>query len=162
MPQLNTELQEELPGKNLRSFALFLNVLSLICRSGGTVQKSDSVSTISGAVNYLNNNYLHNINIDALAKQFNVSRRVFFRKFKELTGYSPLQYLLQQRLSAAEHLLRSTDLPLSAIAERCGFCDSNYLSKLFRRYHRTSPGTFRKNNSEKSKNTTDPLVAGAD
>ena len=86
-----------------------------------------------------------------LPKQFNVSRRVFYRKFKELTGYSPLQYLLQQRLSAAEHLLCSTDLALAAIAERCGFCDSNYLSKLFIRHHHTSPGQFRKNNSEKFK-----------
>ena len=152
VPQLNKELQEELPGKNLRAFSLFLNLLTLICRSGGTVQKNDSASPISGAINYLNNNYQHSINIDILVKQFNVSRRVFFRKFKELTGYSPLQYLLQQRLSAAEHLLRRTDLPLSAIAERCGFCDSNYLSKLFARHHHTSPGTFRKNNSEKNQN----------
>ena len=154
VPQLNKELQDELPGKNLRAFSLFLNVLTLVCRSGGTVQKNDSASTISGAVNYLNNNYQHNIHIDIMAKQFNVSRRVFYRKFKELTGYSPLQYLLQQRLSAAEHLLRSTELSLAAIAERCGFCDSNYLSKLFLRHNHTSPVLFRKNNSKKSLSDT--------
>lgn len=144
--QLREELANDLPGKNLRSFALFLNLFTLIFRAGGgTVNAPQTDGGISEAVNYLNNNYPHKINMDKLARKTNMSRRGFFRHFKEETGFSPLQYLLQRRLSAVERLLRTTELSLDLIAERCGFCDSNHLSRHFLRHYKIPPSAFRKN-----------------
>lgn len=141
---LQDELKSDLPGKNLRSFALFLDLLTLICRAGGGIKnKPQEKTSIHEVINYLNNKYQHKINMDHLARKTNMSRSGFFRYFKSETGYSPLQYLLQRRLSVAKHLLRTTDIPLALIAEKCGFCDSNYLSKLFHRHYQIPPAAFR-------------------
>ena len=142
--QLAEELSTSMPGKNLRSFALFLDLLTFICRAGGGVQTKDVPSDITNAINFLNNNFSQKIDMDNLARQTNMSRSSFFRQFKELTGVTPLQYLTRKRIMQAEYLLRSTNCKLSDIAARCGFYDSNHLSAIFKKYNSKSPSSYRK------------------
>lgn len=141
--ELQKELADDLPGKNLRSFALFLNLLTLICRAGGGSPGKKITGSINDAVNYINCNFSKKIDLDQLAKKSNMSRRGFFRKFKETTGLAPRQYMMQKKLATAEELLRTTDFSLSDIAEQCGFYDSNHLNKLFSQCYNMPPGKFR-------------------
>ena len=143
--KLADELSNTLPGKNLRSFALFLNLLTFICRAGGGLQTKDVPSDITNAINYLNNNFSQKIDMDILARQTNMSRSSFFRRFKALTGVTPLQYLMSKRLMQAEYLLRSTNFKLSDIAAQCGFYDSNHLTFVSKKYKSQSPRSYRKN-----------------
>ena len=83
--------------------------------------------------------------MDILARQTNMSRSSFFRRFKALTGVTPLQYLMSKRLMQAEYLLRSTNFKLSDIAAQCGFYDSNHLTFVFKKYNSQSPRSYRKN-----------------
>ena len=55
----------------------------------------------------------------------------------------PGEYLKELRFSHAMDLLRRTDLPLTDISIRCGFCDGNYLCRLFRRRMGITPRQFR-------------------
>lgn len=50
-----------------------------------------------------------------------MSERSFARRFVEATGTTPLRWLLEQRVLAAQRLLEETDLPVDAVAVRCGF-----------------------------------------
>ncbi|MGW2252978.1 helix-turn-helix domain-containing protein [Kitasatospora sp. NPDC001660] len=50
-----------------------------------------------------------------------MSERTFARRFAEATGTTPLRWLLEQRVLAAQRLLEETDLPVDAVATRCGF-----------------------------------------
>ena len=74
-----------------------------------------------------------------------MSNRVFFRRFREQTGMSPREYLHKKRLALAEELLRRSDRSIAQIAEECGFCDSNHLTKLFTASYGRAPRIFRKN-----------------
>ena len=65
--------------------------------------------------------------------------------FRKVTGYSPIDYLLHVRLAKAAEMLQKTELPISEIALECGFTDSNYFSRQFRRHCNSSPRDYRKN-----------------
>ena len=50
-----------------------------------------------------------------------MSVRTFTRRFREETGLSPSQWLLQQRVALARQLLESTDSPVDRVAAEAGF-----------------------------------------
>ncbi|MEU1423654.1 helix-turn-helix domain-containing protein [Kitasatospora sp. NPDC005751] len=50
-----------------------------------------------------------------------MSERSFARRFAGATGTTPLRWLLEQRVLLAQRLLEETDLPVDAVAVRCGF-----------------------------------------
>lgn len=143
--ELENELTGNSPGKNLRSFAIFIDLLTFICQSGGgTSPAQDHGNPVSAALRFINNNFHEPLNIDQLARNSNMSRRNFFRKFRDLTGESPWQYIKKRRLAAAEELLKNSTLSLSEIASDCGFYDSNHLNCQFRKNFKCTPGSLRK------------------
>ncbi|MFH9606097.1 GlxA family transcriptional regulator [Streptomyces sp. NPDC017448] len=56
-----------------------------------------------------------------MAEQGAMSVRTFTRRFREEVGISPGQWLAQQRVERARHLLESTDLPVDQVARDAGF-----------------------------------------
>ncbi len=60
------------------------------------------------------------------------SHHYFCHLFKQSTGISPYQYVLQQRVEKAKQLLKQ-DLPLVEIALECGFCNQSALNRTFRK-----------------------------
>ncbi|MEE1785367.1 helix-turn-helix domain-containing protein [Streptomyces sp. SP17BM10] len=60
-----------------------------------------------------------------------MSERTFARRFAETTGTTPLRWLLEQRVLAAQRLLEETDLPVDAVATRCGFGSAVSLRPVF-------------------------------
>ena len=61
-----------------------------------------------------------------------------------MTGKSPKEYLTEYRIKQACHLLRETDLSVSAIAYSVGFENNLYFSKAFRKQKGVSPSEYRK------------------
>ncbi len=141
---LEEELQADQPGKHLYAFSLFVGTLALIGRAGGTAAPPDPAGSADAALNYLNLHYHEKISTARLARIACLSERSLFRRFRELTGYSPLEYRRRKQLERAEELLRSSALPLARIAGECGFCDSNHLVKLFSARYGLPPGAFRR------------------
>jgi AraC-like DNA-binding protein/quercetin dioxygenase-like cupin family protein len=81
-----------------------------------------------------------------LARQAGMSERTFLRHFREATGYSPIDYIIRIRIRRAVHLLaeHAPALSITEIAFRCGFQDSNYFSRQFRRAVGTSPRSYKR------------------
>ncbi|HEX7303258.1 GlxA family transcriptional regulator [Lentzea sp.] len=61
------------------------------------------------------------LDLAAMAGQVRMSVRTFTRRFRAETGMSPGQWLTQQRVERARHLLESTDLPIDQVANHSGF-----------------------------------------
>ena len=59
-------------------------------------------------------------------------------------GVPPLQYQLGIRLARAKNLLRSSDMPISEIAESLGFNSTWYFSHFFKKQTGTSPAAYRR------------------
>jgi transcriptional regulator GlxA family with amidase domain len=84
------------------------------------------------------------LDVAAMADHACVSPRTFARRFREETGTTPLQWLLDQRVQEARRLLEETDLPIDAVAWRAGFGTAASLREHFRRVTATTPTAYRR------------------
>ncbi len=93
------------------------------------------------------------LDVAAMATHAGVSPRTFARRFREETGTTPLQWLLAQRVLEARRLLEEeSELPVEAVAWRCGFGTAASLRDHFRRATATTPTAYRRAFSPKSLN----------
>jgi AraC family transcriptional regulator len=84
-----------------------------------------------------------NISNSALAELVDLSTCHFVRAFKESSGMSPHQFVLQSRVDRVKRLLVETELPLAEIALTAGFADQSHCSKWFSKLVGIPPGRFR-------------------
>ena len=78
-----------------------------------------------------------------LAREAGVSAFHFARLFKQSTGNSPHQYLLQRRLDRAKTMLRQAQMSLAEISASTGFADQSHFTKVFRRFTGVTPSEYR-------------------
>ncbi|WP_127359958.1 GlxA family transcriptional regulator [Actinacidiphila soli] len=79
-----------------------------------------------------------------LAAWAGMSPRSFARHFAATTGTTPLRWLLDQRVSAAQKLLERTDLPMPEVARRTGFGSEITMRQHFAARLSTSPRDYRR------------------
>ena len=82
--------------------------------------------------------YAEPITVSQLAAEQFISPDYLTRTFRELTGYTPKQYLLENRLLHSRQMLLTSELSVSDISFRCGFPDvGNFIRSFKERYHVT-------------------------
>ncbi|MEU6747826.1 AraC family transcriptional regulator [Spirillospora sp. NPDC046719] len=81
--------------------------------------------------------------VRSLAERAGLSRAAFARRFTATVGAPPLAYATWWRMTVAARLLRDTDLPLRAVAERVGYASEFAFAKAFKREFAEAPGRFR-------------------
>lgn len=81
--------------------------------------------------------------VSAMAAGLRLSPEHFSRLFKQATGLSPMELILETRLSHARHLLRESSLSVGEIAERLGYGDVYFFSRQFKQKTGLSPSQFR-------------------
>ena len=91
----------------------------------------------------LRQNPAHPGSIEALAREMDLSPSHFRTRFREEFGQSPAAYLKRLRLEEAMRLLRETDLPIKAIAQRLGYRDLANFYRAFRRGAGSPPARYR-------------------
>ncbi len=78
-----------------------------------------------------------------LAALCGISARHLHRQFIALTGKTVADYIEATRIEEAKRLLGSSNSPIKAVAEACGFAHANSFARAFRRYTGLSPHAFR-------------------
>ena len=84
------------------------------------------------------------LSLDQLAERAAMSRRTFTRRFREATGTTVVQWLLNQRIAHAQRLLERGEQPIEAIAEQAGFGSAMSLRQHFAAALGTSPSAYRR------------------
>ena len=84
------------------------------------------------------------ISVEEWAASIGVSRRVLERRFQLALGRSPLAMIQHERVERAKGLLATTDLPVSQIAERCGYQSNERLTVNFRAAVGVPPAAYRR------------------
>ena len=142
--RMEEEIRTARPGGRLCVFGIFLTLLIELARLGGPAKREQFTASAVPALHYLNLHCKEAVEVDFLARLCRMSRSGFFTAFRKLTGQTPIAYQQEKRLELALALLKDDRRPLGEIAEACGFCDSNYFSKLFTRKFGVSPGRMRR------------------
>ncbi|MCG8589146.1 MAG: AraC family transcriptional regulator [Proteobacteria bacterium] len=78
-----------------------------------------------------------------LAEVARLSESCFIRRFKEVIGQTPSRYVQERRVSRASAYLVSTDLSIDDVAERCGFANRYYFSRVFSQRMGLPPARYR-------------------
>ncbi len=82
--------------------------------------------------------------VASLVRLSGLAERSFKRRFQQATGMPPLEYVHTLRLEEAKHLLETTDEPVEAVAQKVGYEDPGFFSRLFRRKVTLTPGQYRR------------------
>lgn len=120
-------------------------------RQGGQAQFIEHALPVSGASHRLStvlDGVLQSLDqphsLDDLAARAAMGRRTFTRHFRQLTGVTVGQWLLNQRLALAQRLLETTDRPIDDVAARAGLGSAASLRQHFALAFNTSPSAYRR------------------
>lgn len=105
---------------------------------------SKSQALLRAIQEYVDDNAGQALSRDSVAKRFHITPNYLSHLFQKTgqTGFN--DYLTAVRLEQAKRLLRGYDMKIKEIAHRCGFTDSNYFCRLFRRHTARSPTEYRR------------------
>lgn len=84
------------------------------------------------------------ITVEMLARQAAVSPRTLLRRFRDETGYTPMQWIMRARVDRARELLQETDLGIEAIAAEVGLGTGANLRRYFHSVLGTTPTEYRR------------------
>jgi transcriptional regulator GlxA family with amidase domain len=103
-----------------------------------------SDDAISGAQEWLHENFHRTFPLEAPARRVGMSVRNFVRRFKQATGDSPLNYLQKLRIAAAKRLLEGDHRTMQEISDAVGYRDAAFFRMLFQRHTGVSPSSYRR------------------
>lgn len=110
-------------------------------REYAVTDESDLVEKI---IAYIDEHYGEELTLDAIARHFAISRYYLCHAFKRQTGTSVIKFITSRRIYMAKKMLKDSYATITDIGFECGFSDSAYFIKTFRRAEGISPGTYRK------------------
>ena len=94
---------------------------------------------------YIDRHYTEPITLQSMGEALHISPYYLSHVFKQMSGYSPVQYLLRRRIGEAQTLLITTDLPITRIAEMVGYDTQSYFNLQFTKNVGMPPNKFRQN-----------------
>lgn len=111
------------------------------------IPNSEKTNIVNTILQYLSQNYMKQISLYRIAHNMYLSPVYISKIFKEETGESPINHLIRIRLTRANELLSSGNMPIKAVARNVGYEDAYYFSKLYKKYYGIPPSVEKRNNS---------------
>lgn len=98
---------------------------------------------IKKVLDYIHEDPARPFMLEQLADLAGVKKTLLLQSFRNVTGTTPMRYILSLRLEYARGLLLETQLPVARIGEMCGFMDPFYFSRRFKENFGESPQQYR-------------------
>ncbi|MDO4174903.1 MAG: AraC family transcriptional regulator [Eubacteriales bacterium] len=93
---------------------------------------------------YIDEHALEDLSVQSVADHFAISSAYLFRLFKQTTGTSLMQYIIQRRIGEAQTLLLITDLSITEVSQKVGYNNLSHFVKMFTQNVGMSPRKYRK------------------
>ena len=106
-----------------------------------------SLLCMDRAMSYINQHLEQPLSLEEIASVAGFTRTYFTTMFTELNGLTTWDYITIRRMEKSCELLKSTDLPVIEVAERCGYPNLSNFNRMFLRIVGTSPSRYRKENT---------------
>lgn len=128
-----------------RSAYLLARLWDLFAIISGRDTKNDDY--IKKAVDYIHSEYMNSISVQKIADILSLERTYFSVLFKNKTGVSPKEYILNHRMNSAASLILENSVPVSVVATSVGYSDIFTFSKMFKKHFGVSPKNYKNKTS---------------
>ena len=119
-----------------------LRPLGIATRQSSDVLAIDDQLVVA-AVRLVRDRACTGIKVQDVVRELGTSRRILESRFAAHVGHTTHEEIVRQQFRRVEQLLAETDLPLTKIAERCGFRHAEYMTVAFGRRHGMPPSRWR-------------------
>ena len=96
----------------------------------------------------IHTSYAQSISLVTLSDYIHINKTTVSKRFKEITGFSVTDYIIDCRIKCAAHSLATTHIRIGEIAKECGFSSEAYFVKQFRKRMCVTPAVYRNNKVE--------------
>jgi transcriptional regulator GlxA family with amidase domain len=133
------------PNGHLRARAEFLCALSVLLSPQGHVrgELERRRAQLTRTVAFMREHLAEPLSSKDLQRISRLGPTQLHALFRELTGYSPMEYVRRSRIDFARELLANPSLSIKEVATRTGFADPNHFSRVFTRVDGVPPTAFR-------------------
>ncbi len=100
-------------------------------------------TVVNIAMKYIEEHYREDLTVDKICQEVSFSKYYFCKLFKENTGMTLYQYLIQYRVNKSKELLTYSKLSIHAIALDVGFKNTLSYSRCFKQYNQMTPSEYR-------------------
>lgn len=138
--QLQRTNYEDLLNMNLRHIFLMINRYL----HEGTDIGTQMLDEIERATHYFNEHYNEPIIIEEYAKERSMTANWFIQNFRRITKYTPMQYILNLRMTNAMNLIDNTNYNMTQIASAIGYDNSMYFSRIFKKHTGMTPTEYKR------------------
>lgn len=144
---LEKEIRDRGFGGKVLQNAIFLqlmvNLNRLILKTKAKKDEKDIHydERIVNILSYINENLESNLSIESIASKFYINRYYLMHNFKDQTGYTLHNYILQKRLAKAATLIKK-GLQIMYVSEQCGFQDYSSFVRAFKKSFGLSPKQY--------------------
>ncbi|WP_300690852.1 AraC family transcriptional regulator [Chryseobacterium sp.] len=144
--EFSNKAEDYLIIRNCISILLNLIARNIIKSETSELQENRKAFSIMKIITYIQKHIKdrEKTGIQTIADHFGISGNYFGEYFKQQTGVSYQDYLLDYRLKLVETYLKYSSVRLSEIAYELQFSDESHLSKIFKKYRGVTPGQYRK------------------
>lgn len=109
--------------------------------------------------NYIQTHYNEDLSLAYLSDKFFISSFYLSHQFKQVTGFTVVQYTQQTRIKNAQYLLLNTNLKITDIAEKVGFASFSQFNRVFRRFCSMSPSDYKVNYNQNTMRLNAPMMS---
>jgi AraC-like DNA-binding protein len=148
------ELKGALALKNDEKIELYLtqftNTLEKYSQENKTDYMGLNFNSYHQINSYIEDHIYDKLSLEDLAQIVHINKFGFAKKFKALTGMTPMNYVLMRKIFSSKALIKS-NLELTEIAYQYNFTDMAHFSKTFKRFIGISPSKYKESLSTKMK-----------
>lgn len=144
--RLKEELARRRPGYRFQACVHLMELIGFLsrCYSRRTTPRTERPPLLMGdALSYIEQHFREPIEIRDLTRIAHMSESTLTRTFRRVLGRSPIEHVIRVRVLRAADLLQRGDVRVTEAAFQCGFSDSNYFSRQFRKVMGVAPRQFR-------------------
>ena len=140
----SASIRKDATGHRFMAVAHFMALVGLLARTYNAkpTVESERIMKVGRVIAHMESHFAEDLKLPDLAKMVGMSDRNFYRFFTKVKNESPLSYLQRLRIAEGARILQSTDMSVTEAAFECGYNDSSYFARQFRRILGVSPRHF--------------------
>lgn len=99
---------------------------------------------VTDVIRYMYKHLYENLSLEKIAEEFELSKSYLNAIFQKYTQHAPMDFFLHLKMKRACRMLRTTDYYVYEVAQKMGYTDQYYFSRIFKRIVGMSPKEYKR------------------